>query len=272
MSTHRFPALRNALTRGQRTLAAPVAEHGPEMLFVQTYQSGTITPVEGTDGRYTLTLEAGTGQTVYFSDRPDRIVGSEPTPQLLGTLGFSSENPPNAALVVETAPGESDVAVVELFSPLYDPETQGVTFEIQVLANWQQELQLDFVEAPIDLSALAPSFGSAHLFIDDCDLEVMFCVPKECTHNDPRRQETRSDPACASFGVIPALEYDGYCYSWANGTCLPCSPWFGTCDDTFDYFTNFCNERYPDCAGNCKPLKVTSGSVALYGCGEGYRH
>ncbi|HEV2528259.1 MAG TPA: hypothetical protein VGT61_07430, partial [Thermomicrobiales bacterium] len=36
-------------------------------LFVQSFQAGTISPKEGADGRYTLTLEAGLGQTVYFS-------------------------------------------------------------------------------------------------------------------------------------------------------------------------------------------------------------
>src|SRR5262245_34222352 len=54
--------------------ASTGADRDPTVLFVQTYQSGTITPVEGADGRYTLKLEPGTGQTVYFSDRPDRIV------------------------------------------------------------------------------------------------------------------------------------------------------------------------------------------------------
>jgi hypothetical protein len=61
-------------------LLPPNAEHGPTMLFLQTYEFGTITPIEGIDGRYTLTLEAGTGQTIYFSDRPDCIVGTGPTP------------------------------------------------------------------------------------------------------------------------------------------------------------------------------------------------
>jgi hypothetical protein len=85
-------------------------------LFVQSFQSGTITPKDSEDDRYTLTLEAGLGQTIYFSDRPERIVGATPTPQFLAGLGFPDDNPPNAALVVETGPGETDIAVVELFT------------------------------------------------------------------------------------------------------------------------------------------------------------
>ena len=107
--------------------AAPA--EGPTMLSVQTFQSGTITPIEGVAGHYTLTLEAGTGQTVYFSDRPGRIVGTNPTPQFLDGLGFPADNPPNAALVVETAPGETDVAVVELFDHRDGPVSQSVTYE-----------------------------------------------------------------------------------------------------------------------------------------------
>ncbi len=48
------------------------------MLFVQSFQSGSIAPVDGAEGRYTVTLEQGLGQTIYFSDRPERIVGTEP--------------------------------------------------------------------------------------------------------------------------------------------------------------------------------------------------
>ena len=43
------------------------------------FQSGTVAPKDGPEGRYTVTLEHGLGQTIYFSDRPDRIVGAAPT-------------------------------------------------------------------------------------------------------------------------------------------------------------------------------------------------
>src|SRR5688500_6243795 len=95
------------------------AEPETPTLFVQSFQSGTIAPTEGTEGRYTVTLEHGLGQTIYFSDRPDRIVGATPTPQFLGVLGFPADNPPNAALDVENAASETDIAVVEHITPLY---------------------------------------------------------------------------------------------------------------------------------------------------------
>ncbi len=224
------------------------AEHGPTMLFVQTYLSGSVAPVAGSDSRYTLSLDAGTGQTVYFSDRPDRIVGSDPTPQMLESLGFYPDNPPNAALVVETAPGQTDIAVVELFNPLYDPITQGVTYEVSVLKEWETSLELGFTEAPTDLSALAPVFGNAQLFIDDCPDMPMDCVNRSNTNG----------PAVAT---IDNAEHDGFCYSFLYGACLPCQPWYRWRVDAFTYWTNQCNSRFSDCHGQCVPRSVCSDVI-----------
>ncbi len=211
----------------------------PTMLFVQTFQSGTIVPTAGVDGRFTLTLEAGSGQTVYFSDRPDRVVGSSPTPQFLDGLGFLDDNPPNAALVVESAPGVTDVAVVELFAPRYDPVGQGVTYEAAVLANWETSLDLGFTEAPTDLAALAPSLGSAHLFIDDCPDSYMYCV---AAGNE-------------IVGDIPNWEHHGFCYSWAGAACLPCQPWEKWVSEAYGYWGDQCNQRFPRCNGKCQAQK-----------------
>ena len=217
----------------------PNADNGPTMLFLQTYQSGSITPVDGVDGRYTLSLEAGHGQTIYFSDRPDRIVGSSPTPQFLEGLGFLDDNPPNAALVVETAPGETDVAVVELFNPVYDPISQGVTYEIEVLGNWQAELEMEFHEAPTDLATLAPAFGSAQLFIDDCPDGNIVCW----------RDET-------NVGYITNEEHNGYCYSPGAWGCLPCTPWFTEYNPLVSYWARRCNQKFSNCAGECTPRQL----------------
>jgi hypothetical protein len=173
-------------------------DHAPELLFVQSFRAGAVAPKEGADGRYMLTLEAGSGQTVYFSERPDRVVGAHPTDQVLDRLGFPDDNPPNAALVFETAPGDTDVAVVELFSPVYDAATGGVTYEVAPLANWQTELEVGLQEAPADLVTVAPSFGAAHLFIDgllDCPDGRIRCIDLnqgvENRRHDPQRVARR---------------------------------------------------------------------------------
>jgi len=228
--------IRSASAQDATPDAAAEGTSAPAMLFVQTYQSGTITPTEGVDGRYTLTLEQGHGQTIYFSDRPDRIVGADTTPRFLEGMPFPSDNPPNAALVVETAPGETDVAVVELFNPLYDPVTQGVTYEVEVLANWQAELGMEFTEAPTDLAALAPSFGSTQLFIDDCPNSDISCVSDE----GGERGKT--------WGVISANAE----MCWNYSLCQPCEPYGHTYPDYcagYKYWLQKCNAAFDKCGG-----------------------
>jgi hypothetical protein len=225
--------------------AAEQTTRDPMLLFVQTYQSGTITPIDGAEGRYNLSLEFGSGQTVYFADRPERTVGATETPQFLEGLGFPADNPPNAALVVHTETGETDIAVVELFSPLFDPKDRGVTYEIEVLKNWQQELDMEFTEAPTDLAALAPSFGAAHLFIDglsDCpgEWQPMQCVSRAGEH--------------VAAGLIDGSELGGWCQNWQSPFgCYPCQPYAGPGVEygpryKVQYWTDVCNERFEGCA------------------------
>lgn len=209
-------------------------DHGPATLFVQTFQSGTIAPKDGASDRFTLTLEQGHGQTIYFSDRPDRMVGAIPSEQFLESIGFPDDNPPNAALIFETAPGETDVAVVELFAPTFNQDSQGVTYDVAVLGNWQAELDLDFTEAPTDLAAIASSFGPAQLFIDDCPDATMRC---------------RKRGSGEVIGEIPNEDHDGYCYSYFNVACLPCSPaWDYQGNENASYWGSQCTARFEGCA------------------------
>src|SRR4051794_25995749 len=51
--------------------ASPVATDGTaekKMLFLQSFQKGSIAKKDGEDGTYTLTLEQGLGQTIFFTD------------------------------------------------------------------------------------------------------------------------------------------------------------------------------------------------------------
>jgi hypothetical protein len=222
-------------------IAAPDPERGPEMLFVQSFRSGSIDPKEGADGLYTVTLEQGLGQTVYFSDRPERIVGAVPTPRFLDGLGFPDDNPPNAALVVETAAGDTAFTVVELFNPRYDDANHTATYEAAVLANWRDSSDLGFTVAPADLAALAPEFGPAHLFIDDCPSKDIWCDSLD-TSSGARR-----------FGTIPNSEAGGFCFSASEKVCLPCEPWSwdGSANVAIAHWSRQCNQRFPDCLGNC---------------------
>jgi hypothetical protein len=249
MNTSRFERLSKAMAskrvnRQESPDATPEAEsvtdEKVEFLFVQTYQSGTISPTEGNPRRYTLSLESGTGQTVYFSNRPERIAGSAPTPQFLAGLGFFDDNPPNAALVFEAAPENTDVAVIELYNPMYDPESQGVTYEVEVLANWEKELALGFQEAPTDLSAIASSFGAAQLFIDDCADADMWCINKYSKE---------------VVKTIPNSLHDGFCYSWSAWMCLPCQPRITDSKLAEKYWIDWCNLKNFACGDNDCTIK-----------------
>ncbi len=211
----------------------------PTMLFLQSFQAGSVAPDESAAGRFTLSLEHGLGQTIYFSDRPDRIVGALPTDQFLGTLGFPADNPPNAALVVQQPDGRTEIAVVELFDPTFAAEGPNVTYSVQVLEEWERTLDVGLQTTPADLGALSTEFGAAHLFIDsflDCPDHDMIC------YTDPNQH-----PSNTQVGVIPNADHDGYCVRAPQLFCDPCkSP------DAGGTWQDECNRRFPaECQGNC---------------------
>lgn len=99
----------------------PVVPAKIEYLFTQTFASGTWKPKAGAKDTYTLTLTEAPAETVYFSDRPERVVGLFPTEKFLDKLGFTPANPPNAALVASpSGGGDQDILVIELMNPVYD--------------------------------------------------------------------------------------------------------------------------------------------------------
>lgn len=225
-------------TDAQEATPASEGEETPVFLFVQAFQSGGITPVEGVDDRFTLTLQSGLGYTVYFSDRPERIVGAHPTPKFLEGLGFPDDNPPNAALVVETSEGHTDLAVVELFNPQYDEATHTATYEVAVLDEFERTN--GFSESDANLAEMLPQFGAAHLLIDDCSDQIVWCS--------------------ANGQNVGNIYGGGHCYSWGAATCLPCHPWYSEPATARTYWDNQCNATFAACGGACGSWNVcTSG-------------
>lgn len=140
---------------------------GPEMLFVQPFNGGTWLPAEGGDGLFTLTLTGASAQTVYFSDRPDRIFGLAPMQQFLDGLGFTPVDPPNAALVADADDGGQQILVIELFNPAYDDAAETLTYDARVLADYHG-FGLTHVATQQTDYELPNAFGRGGLFIDDC--------------------------------------------------------------------------------------------------------
>jgi hypothetical protein len=200
-------------------------------LFVQSFQSGSITPNQN-DDRYTLTLEHGLGQTIYFGDRPSREVGVSPTDTFLQGLGFSPDNPPNAALIVETGADETDFAVLELYEPAYDKATRTATYQVKGLETWEDELDIGLQEGPTDLAAISKTFTGAHLLIDDCSDGTVQCW--------------NTDDGGTYWGDWEGLPF---CYNYL--VCCPCEPYGHTQPDrcsTRTYWDNKCVNAYSGCA------------------------
>jgi len=131
------------------------SQGGLSLLYVQTAHSGTLSAPQA-DNKRILTLSNVDPTTVYFSDRPNRITGHNPTQQFInewndGDNNFSI-NPPNAALDMIQGDSQS-IVIVELFNPVYDAVRGTLQYEVIILG----------VEPD---SSIPESFNEAALFID----------------------------------------------------------------------------------------------------------
>jgi hypothetical protein len=101
--------------------AQPKAQ--PSLLFVQMAQKIDYKKSDSQSG--VITLYDVPPQTMFFTDRPNRVVGNVPTSAFVskwttdkGPNGFAS-NPPNAAVTVFQSDG-AKTAIVELRNPRLD--------------------------------------------------------------------------------------------------------------------------------------------------------
>jgi hypothetical protein len=104
---------------------------GPNFLFIQSAQSGSISEVNDTTS--TLELNDVSDKTVMFSDRPDRIVAATNTTDFIGNWSTGPDSfaidPPNAVIVLDDEV-QRHLAVIELFNPEYDPEANTLKYDI----------------------------------------------------------------------------------------------------------------------------------------------
>jgi hypothetical protein len=255
------------LARGSHALAAqdatpaasPEAQPGTEgssaTLFVQLFEEGTWLPHPDISDTYLLTLTGSGAQTLYFSDRPQRIVGTIDTPHFFDALGFTPTDPPNAALVVRTPDGERDTLVVELFNPVYsesfgEDTTVVVTYEARLLQAYQGEGLAEWALDQED-QALPEAFDDISLFIDDCG-HINTCFL------------SGFGGPLAEVGLIPGgpvpLCWDAWHHqSPALPGCYPCAITPQYDYKPYSYYDAKCNEAYPRCNGNCSTSRCTLG-------------
>ncbi len=215
--------------------SADGANTHPEFLFVQPFDAGTWEPKAGEEGTYLLTLTGVAENTAYFSDRPERITGLAPNQPFLDGLGFTVENPPNAAIVAQTDSGEQDVLVVQLFNPVYDAATATLVYDARILADYGGRGLAHLAQQQTDYE-LAASFGEGSLFIDDChDIGGDNCYFQ-----------------CENEGSVNS----GQCWSRSSWTCNPCGS-----------NSNGCNQQLSGCNGNgCVDDMALCGGL---GCCQG---
>lgn len=142
----------------------PLAGNHEELLFVQTFGQGALTPKEGAAGEYVLTLSDGSGMTLYMSDRPNRAVGSVTNAQFIDMLGYTPNDPPNAAFVTQGEGGDQ-VLVVELLNAAADEATGGMTYDVSILG--EADVDMEFRGVYRSDPGGPERYGQNSLFIDD---------------------------------------------------------------------------------------------------------
>ena len=131
---------------------------GATFLFIQGAESGSVSEINAT----TSTLELGnvSDKTILFSDRPNSIVASVDTADFIGNWSTGPDSfavdPPNVALVVDDDAAEQrqDLAVIELFNPVYDSQANTLRYDI-------------VAENGTSIGGLPGEFGPSTLVIDD---------------------------------------------------------------------------------------------------------
>lgn len=173
-------------------------------LFLQVFGSGTWVPKVGEDDTCVLTLHSSADGLLLGSTRPH--LGQVPMQRLLDALGFTPDNPPNAALVAEHGEhgGEQEILIIELCNSAYDPDPGALTYDARVLADCSDD-GLAHLAAQQE-GSMSESFGAGSLFIDDC----------------PNGEATCDG---SSAGRIKGI---GCCWSWGAGsattTAIPTPP------------------------------------------------
>jgi hypothetical protein len=144
----------------------------PSILAVQSAQSATFT---GSGETYTLTMEGVDETTVWFTDRPARRAGTEPTINMLAQMldPDDTDGPPNAAVVWATDQGQAAVAV-ELVSGSYDEESATLTYEARMLERHEDGLAHFGTSAEIPTGPVGPvsTFVDSIFVYSVCELDV----------------------------------------------------------------------------------------------------
>lgn len=161
---------------------SPVAGATEELLFVQVAESGSAEPLSDEPGAYLLILANSSGQTLYFSDRPERLAGIFSTSEFISDAASAAIRP-NAALAFRPGSGDSEakVAALELSDPTYDATSGLISYKARLLEFGNGALTADDPVRAVD--ALPAEYREATLFIDPIDIYINGFVPGKHLHD-----------------------------------------------------------------------------------------
>ena len=147
--------LRSALAAEKQSDATTTEPEMVELLFVQSAHGAELAGGE-------LRLKGVSPSTIFFSDRPERITGHEPTEDFVSDWGVGDDsfkvNPPNATLSIVTGPVPQEIVLV-LRSPRL--EKGDLIYNVDVLDGPQEvkggasSLFIDTIGRPMSPTSVA---------------------------------------------------------------------------------------------------------------------
>ena len=211
-----------AVTLLAALFAASVAEAQSKdketfFMFVQAADSAVITKSKSAN-QYRIVLQGVQPETIYFSDRPQRIAGKVENAKFIKGLSFEKDNPPNAAIVGTTGDKTQHIVVAELTAPQYDAAKKTLSYDVTLLpstqwgsmAHWSKDAK----------HVLPASLSEVSLFIDDCP-----DFPAHCYGDFQSNGEQVCRVDC---GTLPYKV--GQCWDWVELQCKPCKDWSDQCN------------------------------------------
>ena len=131
------PTLKNLKTKNPSDPPLPT-----EFVYIQKSKSGTLSEID--DDYYTLHLKGNSLEVIYFADQPNRVAGQEELTPFFEAWGQNPEyasKPPTAFINYTdfNANNEEGVTpdVLELNDPVYDQETDTISFRVKPLHEHQ---------------------------------------------------------------------------------------------------------------------------------------
>jgi hypothetical protein len=155
------PSARAASTRSAAHKHS--AGRPPQYLFAHDAQRGTFHPVAGRPGLYELALSGVRPSALYYSDRPNRIVGAVSVGKMLeGLFHKPGESPPNAAINALDSDAQQVLMGAELVSESYDAAKHTLVYTLRRL---HQGAVQDRIKGLTD-QVLPEHLGRTSVFID----------------------------------------------------------------------------------------------------------